>query len=182
MYRVLVLGGYGNFGTRISKTLAVVPYIQILIAGRNLDKANKLIAQLNDGRHVALTLDQDSDQFTKELGDLDIDCLIHTSGPYQGLSYTVAEACVNTNTHYIDLPDGREFVAGFTRLNKIAKEKNVLLVTGASTLPGLSSAVIKKFREEFTSIESIRMCISPGNKAPRGESTIAAVLSYCANQ
>lgn len=39
--------------------------------------------------------------------------------------------------------------------------------------------MIKKFREEFETIESIRICISPGNKAPRGESTIAAVLSYC---
>jgi len=179
MYRILVLGGYGNFGTRISKSLAAAPNIQLLIAGRNSDKANILISELNDSRHVALTLDQDPDQFIKELADLDIDCLIHTSGPYQGLSYTVAEACVTTNTHYIDLSDGRKFVKGFTKLNKIAKKKNVLLVTGASTLPGLSSAVIKKFREKFTSIESIRTCISPGNKAPRGESTIAAVLSYC---
>jgi len=179
MYRILVLGGYGNFGARISKSLAAVAHIQLFIAGRDLDKANKLVAELNDSRHMALTLDQESDQFTKELADLDIDCLIHTSGPYQGLSYTVAEACVNTNTHYIDLSDGRKFVAGFTRLNKTAKEKNVLLITGASTLPGLSSAVIKRFREEFPAIESIRICISPGNKAPRGESTIAAVLSYC---
>lgn len=161
-----MLGGYGNFGTRISKSLATAPNIQLLIAGRNLDKANIWIAELNDSRHVALTLDQDSDQFIKELADLDIDCLIHTSGPYQGSSYTVAEACVNTNTHYIDLSDGREFINGFTKLNKISKEKNVLLVTGASTLPGLSFAVIKKFREELASIESIRICISPGNKAP----------------
>ena len=46
------------------------------IAGRNPDKANKLIAKLDDSRHVALILDQDSDQFTKELDNLNIDCLM----------------------------------------------------------------------------------------------------------
>jgi len=60
-----------------------------------------------------------------------------------------------------------------------ANDNDVLLVSGASTLPGLSFAVIHKFNNEFNSIESIRMCITPGNQAPRGESTIAAVLTYC---
>jgi len=105
--------------------------------------------------------------------------LIHTSGPYQGQSYNVAEACLETNTHYIDLADGRKFVKGFSTLNIAAKNKNLLFVSGASTLPGLSSAVINEFGDEFKIIKSIRICIAPGNKAPRGVSTIAAVLSYC---
>ena len=39
---VLILGGYGNFGKRIAKSLSVVKGITILIAGRNVKKAEQL--------------------------------------------------------------------------------------------------------------------------------------------
>ena len=180
MYRILVLGGYGNFGARIARSLANYPNVQLIIAGRNLSKAKKLVASLDTtNQHETSILDQDSLNFVKDLNSLNVDCLIHTSGPYQGQGYGVAEACIKTKTHYIDLADGREFVHGFSILDKQAKENNVLLITGASTLPGLSSAIIHKFNKEFKTIDSIKMCIAPGNQAPRGVSTIAAVLTYC---
>ena len=40
--RVLILRGYGNFGKRIAKSLSVVKGITILIAGRNVKKAEQL--------------------------------------------------------------------------------------------------------------------------------------------
>ena len=143
MYKVLILGGYGNFGLRIAESLASHPNIQLFIAGRNLSKAEEVTNSL-DCHHKP-----------------------------------VAEACMQANTHYIDLADGRAFVESFASLNEQAKDKRLLLVTGASTLPGVSSAVVHHFKKEFTTLESIRICISPGNQVPRGESTIAAVLSYC---
>lgn len=180
MYKILVLGGYGNFGARIVKSLAIHPNISLFIAGRNSKKANELLDSLeNHHKHQIVQLDQNSKTFADDLKALNVDSLIHTSGPYQGQQYTVAEACIQTKTNYIDLADGREFVEGFASLDNNAKENGVLLVTGASTLPGVSSAVIQNLKDEFNTIDSIRICISPGNKAPRGESTIAAVLSYC---
>lgn len=180
MYKILILGGYGNFGARIVRALDQKDNIQLIIAGRNLDKANALLNTLTRKTdHVAIEIDQASNFFKDKLNNLNVDCLIHTSGPYQSQQYNVAEACIETNTHYIDLSDGREFVEGFSALDKKAKEKGVLLVTGASTLPGLSSAVINQYKDEFYLIDSIRTCIAPGNQAPRGKSTIEAVLSYC---
>ncbi|MDH3609881.1 MAG: saccharopine dehydrogenase NADP-binding domain-containing protein [Gammaproteobacteria bacterium] len=180
MYRILVLGGYGNFGARIVRSLATYPNVQLIVAGRNISKAKKIIASLDTSTtHEATFLDQTDKNFVNDLNSLDIDCLVHTSGPYQGQGYDVAKACINTKTHYIDLADGREFVNNFSTLDKQAKDNNALLITGASTLPGLSSAVIHNFNEEFKSIDSIRICIAPGNQAPRGGSTIDAVLTYC---
>jgi len=118
MYRILVLGGYGNFGARIARSLAIHPNVQLIIAGRNLPKAKKLVASLhNDNSHTSTILDQDASSFVDDLDSLNIDCLIHTSGPYQGQGYSVAKACINTRTHYIDLADGKEFVKVFSALN-----------------------------------------------------------------
>ncbi len=39
MHKILVLGGYGVFGGRISERLACIPNIELVIAGRNSKKA-----------------------------------------------------------------------------------------------------------------------------------------------
>jgi hypothetical protein len=105
--------------------------------------------------------------------------VIHTAGPYQGQDYRVAKACIEAGSHYIDLADGREFVSGFASLNDDAKRNNLLLVSGASTLPGVSSVVIDSLRDRFDSIRKIEISIAPAHQTPRGKSTISAVLSYC---
>lgn len=127
----------------------------------------------------ATGLDQSSSTFSSDLQSLEPDIVIHTAGPYQGQSYRVAQACIESGSHYIDLADGREFVQGFDLLDEPAKESDVLLVSGASTLPGLSSVVIDSLRDEFDSIQEIQISIAPAHQTPRGRSTIAAVLSYC---
>jgi len=77
MYRILVLGGYGNFGARIARSLAIHPNVQLIIAGRNLPKAKKLVASLhNDNSHTSTILDQDASSFADDLDSLNIDCLI----------------------------------------------------------------------------------------------------------
>ncbi len=44
--RVLIIGGYGNFGSFITKSLARDQNIQLIIAGRSIEKANALAAEL----------------------------------------------------------------------------------------------------------------------------------------
>lgn len=68
---------------------------------------------------------------------------------------------------------------GFHELNTAATSAGVLAVTGVSTLPGISTAVINEYKHEFAQIDSIRMSIAPAHQTPRGISTISAVLSYC---
>ena len=48
MKKVIVLGGYGNFGKRIVENLTCIEDITILIAGRNLSKSSALVANLEN--------------------------------------------------------------------------------------------------------------------------------------
>jgi len=91
----------------------------------------------------------------------------------------VARACIDAGSHYIDLADGRAFVTGITALDAAARERNVLIVSGASTVPALSAAVVDRYRDRFDSIATIAIGITPGNRTPRGLSTVESVLSYC---
>jgi len=179
--KVLVLGGYGNFGKRIVESLAIIEDIIILVAGRNINKASALIQNLNvspPAQLIPVSMDITADDFKKQLSELSPFLVIHTSGPFQRQNYGVPQSCIESGAHYIDLADDRRFVCDITKLDKQAKQQNVLVISGASSVPGLSSAVVEHYQSQFSSIKSIDLAIAPGNKAERGLATVEAILSY----
>lgn len=180
MNRVLILGGYGNFGTRIAKAL-VKDKIAIIIAGRERQKAEALCHQLkkNDTNNsISIAIFDANKEFAKQLNILKPTIVINTIGPFQKTDYSIAKICIEHQVHYIDLADARDFVTNIISLDALAKEKNVLIVSGASTVPGLSSAVLEHFKKEFATIDSLIYGISPGQKAPRGLATTESILTY----
>jgi hypothetical protein len=165
--RVVVLGGYGNFGARICRALAHDDRIEVIAAGRAARGGN------------SARLDLESAGFPAALKALAPGVVIHCAGPFQGQDYRVAEAALAAGAHYIDLADGREFVASFAeRMDVAATAADLIAVTGASTLPALSSAVIDSLAGRFRAIGEIQISIAPGQRAPRGTATLAGVFSY----
>jgi len=181
--KIIVIGGTGHFGTRICRRIAGEKNTELVVTSRSERKARTLVDELTEivpGVPMdAARLDQFSPEFEHDLAALRPDIVIHTAGPYQGQDYRVAKTCISSGSHYIDLADGRDFVEGFDALHVEAKQQNVLLVSGASTLPGLSSVVIDSLRHKFGAIERVEISIAPAHKTPRGQGTVAAVLSYC---
>ena len=140
-YRVLVLGGYGHFGGRICRALSTAA--TLIVAGRDAAKATQAARTLGIA-HEGVALDYTATDLADRLRALHVDAVIHTCGPFQGQSYHVAQDCIAAGAHYIDLADGREFVTGISALDAAARTASVLVVSGASTLPALSSAVINE--------------------------------------
>lgn len=180
MTQVLILGGYGNFGSRIAEAL-LKKNISIIIAGREQQKAQalqaKLIKHANPDLIKISTFDANKD-LDQQLSTLKPIVVINTVGPYQLTDYTIAKICIQHGVHYIDLADARDFVTGITCLDELAKQKQVLVVSGASTVPGLSSAVLDHYKAEFSTMDSVVYGISPGQKAPRGLATTESILTY----
>jgi hypothetical protein len=181
--RIVVIGGTGHFGGRICRRIVGEPNTELVVSSRNQASAEMIVDELralnSEAVVSAAKLDQTVKKFESDLLALRPDIVIHTAGPYQGQDYRVAKACIQSGSHYIDLADGRDFVENFQSLHEDAKRKSLLLVSGASTLPGLSSVVVDSLRGEFKAIREIEISIAPGHQTPRGQSTIAAVLSYC---
>jgi NAD(P)-dependent dehydrogenase (short-subunit alcohol dehydrogenase family) len=174
-YVALVLGGYGNFGKRISASLSAAG-IRVIIAGRSAERARDLAAQLAGASAMAVDI-RDS-ALAERIRSSGAHLVIHTSGPFQGQDYGVAEACIQAGVDYLDLADDRRFVTCFTVLDEAARAAGVALVSGASSVPGLSSAVVDEHLPRFSQIHTIRHAIAPGNRAERGEATVRAILSY----
>ena len=177
--KTLVLGGYGNFGTRICRALAGDPAIQLLVGGRDRVRAETLAHEVGGGAQ-GVAIDLAGPGFADELRKLGVELLIHTAGPFQQQAYGVAEAAASAGCHYIDLADGRRFVCDFaSALTPAFRAQGRVAISGASTVPALSSAVIDHLCAGWQRIDTIDICIAPAQTAPRGRATIEAVLSYC---
>jgi saccharopine dehydrogenase-like NADP-dependent oxidoreductase len=172
--RILVIGGYGNFGQFIAQRLSCEPNITVIVAGRSAGRA-KAFAQALKAEWAAIDVPATIDL---TLASVRPDIVIHTSGPFQGQGYEVAEACIRHRAHYIDLADGRAFVKDIVRLDKMAMASDVLVVSGASSVPGLTSAIIDHYLVEFESLDTVDYGIATAQKTNRGLATTKAVLSY----
>lgn len=174
--KALILGGYGNFGFRIAEALTAEGF-SVLINGRDAVKAQHLIQRLPQGLAEAAIFDARHD-LASALERYRPHIVIHTAGPFQGNDYHIAEACIAAGVHYLDLADARDFVTGFRALDAEAKAAQVMAVSGASSVPALSSAVVEHFRGEFAQLARMDFGITPGQKAARGLATTKAIMGY----
>jgi len=176
--RVLIIGGYGNFGSFIAASLAPEPGIRLIIAGRSQKKAEALVAGLkgpNPPQAAALDINAG---LAEALADIAPDLVIHTSGPFQAQGYKVARACLARGCAYIDLADGRDFVRGITALDRDARDRGTLVISGASSVPCFTSALVDHYLGAFNTLEALDYGITTAQKTPRGLATTAAILSY----
>ncbi|MGH8158608.1 MAG: saccharopine dehydrogenase family protein [Rhodanobacter sp.] len=177
--RVVLIGATGVFGSRIARRLACDPRFTLMVAGRQRPALEVLREELGDASAEVATLDVTGPDLPAALARLAPQLVIHTAGPFQGQDYRVAEACLACGSDYVDLADGRDFVSGIGRLDERARAAGRLLVSGASSVPALSSAVIDALLPRFSTLQSIEHAISPGNRTPRGDATVASILGYC---
>ncbi|MEB0045906.1 MULTISPECIES: saccharopine dehydrogenase family protein [unclassified Pseudomonas] len=178
--RVLVIGGYGNFGSIVCRHLAVIPGISLVISGRDSLKLSRQVDVLDALAGVPCASwcgDAMAPGFNAVLASRGIQLVIHTGGPFQGQSYAVAQACIEAGANYCDLADCRTFVNAISVLDEQAKAAGVSILSGCSSVPTLSSAIVDSHRARFKRIDTIEHGISSSAKMP-GLSTVKGVLAY----
>ncbi|MEO8018714.1 MAG: saccharopine dehydrogenase NADP-binding domain-containing protein [Pseudomonadota bacterium] len=178
MQKILVLGAYGFFGRRICAALVRNRRVQLILAGRDLTMATAYAYQLGLTADHARAVDATNPQLALQLRKLGVTTLINTAGPFQEQGYDVARACIKAGCNYLDLADGRAFVTGITKLDAEARTAGVSVVSGASTVPALTSAVVDRYLGQFSRLDAIRIGLTSGGVIP-GAATLRAVLGYC---
>uniref|UniRef100_UPI00333F1C2E DUF4166 domain-containing protein n=1 Tax=Castellaniella defragrans TaxID=75697 RepID=UPI00333F1C2E len=180
MKRVVLIGATGTFGSRLAAMLAGFPGIELVLAARRQGALETLRRSLDEQGVVAHVLTRQFDRSRPdELAELSPWLVIDAAGPFQDSDYGLALAAVRLGAHYVDLADGRDYVAGFvSALDGAAREADVFAVTAASSTPALSHAALKPLVEGWRQIDDVVVAISPGARAPRGLSVVEAILSY----
>ena len=179
--RILILGGYGTFGGRLAQLLADDTRLELLIAGRSRSAAEKFCAALPPGAaRSAVVFDRDGDA-AAQLRQCQPDLVIDSTGPFQhygAQSYRLIEACIATRLPYLDLADGADFVAGVDAFDDRAKQAGIFVISGVSSFPALTAAVVRALSKGMTRLDSVAAGIAPSPYAGVGLNVIRAITSY----
>lgn len=177
--KLLILGGYGAFGGRLAQLLADCADVEMLIAGRSAGKAAAFCKAFADAASVTpLTLDRAD--ITAALYEQKPDIVIDASGPFQDYGadpYAVVRACLATRTNYLDFADAADFVFGISQFDADAKEAGIFVLSGVSSFPVLTAAVLREFEKTMT-IETVSGGIAPSPYAGIGLNVMRAVVGY----
>lgn len=172
--RVLVVGGAGVFGRRLAEGLAATTKASVIIAGRSPRRLEPIAARL---AAEAVVLDRTT--ATKaHIRAIRPNLVIDAAGPFQGADLRFARAVIEGGAHYLDLADARDFVAAFPSLDGLAREKRVAAITGASSTPALTHAVLDSLKAGWRRIDTIRAGIAPAAQMNRGPALMKAILSW----
>jgi Saccharopine dehydrogenase NADP binding domain len=174
MSRVLVIGGYGGFGARLSRRLLAAGHA-VLVGGRSADKARRFCE--GHPRAESVVIDR-CGELAGRLRELRPDIVIDAAGPFQNSSFAVAQASIEAGAHYLDLADARGFVCGIGALDEPARAAGVAVISGASTVPALSSAVVLHLARGLSQVEKVEMALSAATHSTASASVAGAVLSY----
>ncbi len=176
--RVVVVGGYGAFGVRVAERLARRGEFDVVIAGRSIERARVAAEALQRASKqdvTAAVLDAQRPDVAA-LAALEPRVVINASGPFQAQDYALAQAAIAVGAHYVDLADARGFVTGITALDGSAKQANVLVTSGASSVPALAAAIVDHHMPAFARLDTIEHGITPANGYDPGVATTASIL------
>lgn len=171
---ILILGASGVFGSRLVELLdKEKDGFRLTLAGRRRGPLERLACDRPDRK--VMTLNRDDITASNLAG---FDMVIDAAGPFQASHTQVIEAAIAAACHYADLADGRKFVGDIRQFDADAKAADIAVISGASSVPALSHAVVDDLTAGWQQIESIRIGIFPGNRAPRGRAVVESILSY----
>ena len=148
--RVIVAGARGVFGTHLVRALGDA-YDVVPTTRDTLD--------LNDVEAVA--------KIAK--GAYAFAC---TAGPFQQLDRRIVRAVVNAGAHWLDIADDARWFFDLIddrELDALARERNVVVMPGLSTLPAISCALVHSLRAR-----KAKITLYIGNDNAKGAAAIAS--------
>ncbi|MCG8519405.1 MAG: saccharopine dehydrogenase NADP-binding domain-containing protein [Pseudomonadales bacterium] len=167
MKRVVVVGGYGPLGTRLCHHLSQQAGLDLVVAGASQAATTALASRLSPQARAQLStslLAPEQSDFSSRLQALAPDLVIDADGPFRSGRLRVAEACLRVGAHYLDTATERRHVCNLAQLNQSAQQAGVLLVSGATAAPGLTSAVVSHYRDDFATLASVDLALAPGRQ------------------
>ncbi|MHA7777568.1 DUF4166 domain-containing protein [Roseibium sp. M-1] len=175
--RIVLLGGYGVFGGKLAEALLRNPRFDVVVAGRSLESA-QAFCRIHGG--TPARLDRTAPDFAASLAALAPFVTVDAAGPFQAYhrkAYSVAKAALAAGSHYLDLSDDAAFTRSISSLDAQARDADLAVISGVSSVPALSSAAVEAMKGDFSHLDLIESTILPGNRAPRGLSVIRAILA-----
>ena len=156
---ILILGGYGNTGTPLTRLLLQESDTQIVLAGRNLEKAEALAIEFNQvfpGNRVrAARVDAaDPNSLKQSFNGLDIVVVASSTTQY---TRQVASAALESKVDYLDIQYSPQKIAILQSIEEEIRLAGLCFITDGGFHPGLPAFMVRYAAQFFDQLESARV-------------------------
>jgi len=154
---ILIVGGYGAVGKHVVMELAKICPENIIIAGRNLNEAERFIKETGLPIRAKQLDIYEPSSFDQNLET------IHTVMVCLGIKNTkFAETCIDHGIHYIDISASNEIPSQLKQLEEKAIQNQVTCLLGVGIAPGLSTLLAQKMVEEMEQVTELNFSLMLG--------------------
>jgi hypothetical protein len=172
---VVVLGGYGAFGSHVARELARMGHV-VTVAGRSREKAEAAAAALGPPHRAMVADVTDPESCRRALADQSV--AVSCAGPFSAVGETLLEACLAARCRYADIADDRAHAARVRGWGERFRDAGLTAAYGCSSLPGLSGALALLAREGAASPPAhARVTLFIGNANPKGEAAVRSAVA-----
>jgi len=156
---ILILGGYGNTGRPIAQLLLQESNVQLLIGGRNPDKARIYADELNrkfDGNRVCGVGVDASDPLMLRNACEQIDFVIVASSTTQ-FTHQIAQAAVDARIGYLDIQYSSQKISILKSMEAAIQHAGCCFITDGGFHPGLPAFLVRYAAQFFDQLEIARV-------------------------
>lgn len=172
--RVLVLGA-GMMGQAIAYDLSRREQPEVIhIADREKERAETVANRLADHRVVPHRLDATATRAARELM---ADCDVAISAVPYFLNLPLAQAAVETGTHFCDLGGNNRIVAQELALNERAQAAGVTVIPDCGLAPGLVNLLTAAAIDGLDEVDAVRIRVGGLPQHPRPPLSYQLVFS-----
>lgn len=161
---ILVLGGYGQVGARVSRQLE-----NVIVAGRDEEKAKKFIKE-NQIHGIARRID------TSALKDADF-CNVKTVVMcVESHNIDVLNKCILLGINYIDISPTTAVLKAIEAYREQIAQAGITVITGVGIAPGVSNLLAKKAAVEMDVVHEIDSYVMLGIGEDHGRNAVTWLL------
>jgi saccharopine dehydrogenase-like NADP-dependent oxidoreductase len=153
--KVLVVGGGGGMGRGVVRNALTFDCVsEIVLAGIDIERAQRFAAALDDPRVRAIHLDI-TDTPALQAAMRATDVVLNTAGPFFRFGVPVLEAAIEAGKPYCDICDDWEPTLAMLALDERARQRGVTAVIGLGSSPGIANMLSVKAASALDRVDSI---------------------------
>ncbi|WP_405111264.1 saccharopine dehydrogenase NADP-binding domain-containing protein [Paenibacillus sp. FSL K6-1217] len=163
---IVVIGGYGHVGSQICRILGAQHPGKVYAAGRNLQRAEEFSRSTGGNvKPLQLSADLPLDPKLLEKVKLVVMCLDQQDT-------RLAEACLQSGTHYVDISASGDFLTKLHRLDAVKHKLKAAAVLSVGLAPGLTNLLAARAVQELDRTERIDISIMLGLGDSHGQAAM----------
>lgn len=156
---ILILGGYGNTGRPLARLLLQESDAQLVLAGRNLEKAQLFVNELNlafTGDRVRADRADASDLSSLSQAFNGVDCVVMASSTTQFVRQ-VATAAMKAGIGYLDIQYSSKKIAYLKSIDTEIQRAGCCFITDGGFHPGLPALLVRFVAEYYDKLVSAKV-------------------------